>query len=68
LAAKSRFEFQKRRQLFIRTHDEPLSVTMRVSNPDGAASQATTELPGQALTEFAEIVSDDLPINLRAHP
>jgi hypothetical protein len=30
-----RFQFQKRRQFFIRTHNETLSVaTMRVSNPD----------------------------------
>jgi hypothetical protein len=30
-----RFEFQKRAQLFIRSHNETLSVTaMRVSNPD----------------------------------
>jgi hypothetical protein len=30
-----RFEFQKRRQLFIRTHNETLSVAaVRVSNPD----------------------------------
>jgi hypothetical protein len=29
-----RFEFQKRRQLFIRAHNETLSVAMRVSNKD----------------------------------
>jgi hypothetical protein len=30
-----RFKFNKRRQLFIRTHNETLSVAaMRVSNPD----------------------------------
>jgi len=30
-----RFEFHKRRQLFIRTHNEPLAVVaVRVSNPD----------------------------------
>jgi hypothetical protein len=30
-----RFKFKKRRQLFIRTHNETLSVVpMRVSNPD----------------------------------
>ena len=30
-----RFEFQKRSQLFIRTHNETLSVVaMRVNNPD----------------------------------
>jgi hypothetical protein len=33
--ANRRFKFQKRRQLFIGTHNEPLSVvSMRVSNPD----------------------------------
>jgi hypothetical protein len=33
--ADRRFKFQKRRQLFIRTHNETLSiVTTRVSNPD----------------------------------
>jgi len=32
------FEFDKRRQLLIGTHDEPLSVVpMRVSNPDCSA-------------------------------
>ena len=34
-SADGRFEFQKRSQLFIRTHNEALIVpTMRVSNPD----------------------------------
>jgi hypothetical protein len=28
------FQFQKRSQLFIGTHDETLSVAMRVHNPD----------------------------------
>jgi hypothetical protein len=33
-----RFEFQKRSQLFIRTHNEPLSVVaMSVNNPDRPA-------------------------------
>jgi hypothetical protein len=35
-----RFKFEKRSQLFIRTHNESLSVTMRVSNPDRSASLA----------------------------
>jgi hypothetical protein len=35
LIAFARFEFQKRRQLFIRSHNEMLSVVaMRVNNPD----------------------------------
>jgi hypothetical protein len=34
-SADRRFEFLKRSQLFIRTHNETLSVTaMRVNNPD----------------------------------
>jgi hypothetical protein len=33
-SANHRFEFDKRRQFFIRTHKETLSVAMRVSNPD----------------------------------
>jgi len=33
--ANRRFQFQKRRQLFIRSHNEPLSIAaMRVNNPD----------------------------------
>ena len=27
------FKFEKRSQLFVRTHNEPLSVAMRVNNP-----------------------------------
>src|SRR5882724_9815712 len=34
-SANRRFQFHKRRQLFIRTHNETLSaIAMRVSNPD----------------------------------
>jgi hypothetical protein len=34
-ATGRQFQFQKRRQLFIRVHNETLSVVaMRVSNPD----------------------------------
>jgi len=32
--ANRRFEFQKRSQLFFRTHNEALSVAVRVNNPD----------------------------------
>ena len=35
-AANRRFHFQKRRQLFIGTHDETLSVAMRVNCPNCA--------------------------------
>jgi len=35
MLASRRFEFQKRRQLFIRVHNESLSVVaMRICNPD----------------------------------
>ena len=35
VSADRRFEFQKRRQLFIRSHNETLSVVaMRIGNPD----------------------------------
>jgi hypothetical protein len=34
-SANCRFQFDKRGQLFIRPHNEPLSaVAMRISNPD----------------------------------
>jgi len=29
-----RFQFQERSQLFIGTHDEPFSISLRVNNPD----------------------------------
>ena len=32
--ADCRFQFHKRSQLFIRTHNETLSVAMRVNDPD----------------------------------
>ena len=56
-------QFQKRSQLFIRTHNETLSiVAMRVCNPDrspvGINRLDTTPTPAG----FAEIVSDDFPL------
>jgi hypothetical protein len=40
-----RFQFQKRRHLFIRTHNETLSViAMRVSNPDCSPSRSSAEI------------------------
>jgi hypothetical protein len=58
-----RFKFKKRRQLFIRVHNEALTVAaMRVSNPDGSPVGInrchTTPTP----PSFAEIVSDYLPV------
>jgi len=35
--ANRRFEFQKRSQLFIRTHNETLSVAMRVHDSDSSS-------------------------------
>jgi hypothetical protein len=56
----SRFQFQKRSQLFIRTRNETLSIAaMRVSNEDrspfGIHGIDTAPTP----TGFARIVSDD---------
>jgi hypothetical protein len=57
------FQFDKRRQLFIRTHNVTLSViAVRVNNPDrltvGINGCDTAPTP----TGFAEIVSDDFPV------
>jgi hypothetical protein len=57
--AESRFEFDKRGQLFIRVHNETLSViTMRIGNEDcspvGIHGCDTAPTP----SGFAEIVSD----------
>jgi hypothetical protein len=40
------FEFQKRGQLFIGTHDESFSVMMRVNNPDRSSLQIQRLRPG----------------------
>jgi hypothetical protein len=58
-----RFEFHKRSQLFIRSHDVTLSViAMRIDNPDCPpfAIQSCDSAPTP--TGFAEIVSDDFPV------
>ena len=57
-----RFQFQKRRHLFIRVHNETLSVVaVRVSNeerwPVGIHCCNAAPTP----TSFAELVSDDFP-------
>jgi len=58
-----RFEFDESRQLFIRAHNETLSVVaMRVCNPDRSPAginrcDAAPTPPG-----FAEIVSDYFPL------
>jgi hypothetical protein len=61
--ANRRFEFKKRSQLFIRLHNERLSVVALCVNsedrsPVGINRCDATPTP----TGFAEIVSDDFPI------
>src|SRR5439155_25383607 len=56
-------QFHKHTQLFIRTHNEPLSmIAMCVSNEDWspAANRGSNAAP--TATGFAEIVSDDFPV------
>src|SRR4030095_890638 len=60
--ANRRFKFQKRRQLFIGTHDETLSVAMYVHNPDHSPLRINGRDPAQAPSRFLEIVSDDFPV------
>ncbi|PYK35155.1 MAG: hypothetical protein DME54_05700 [Verrucomicrobia bacterium] len=53
-----RFEFQKRSQLFISTHNEALTVAMCVSNEDGSPTRIHSRDAAPTPTGFAEIVSD----------
>ena len=59
VSANHGFEFQKRSQLFIRVHNETLSVVaMRVNNPDRSPSESIAETQPQhqpALLSHAEI-------------
>jgi hypothetical protein len=57
-------QFQKRGQDFIRTHDEMLSVAMRVHNPNRSFRRIQKRHPTQAPSGFMEIVSDDFPKTL----
>jgi hypothetical protein len=44
LSQNRRFQFKKRGQLFIRTHNKPLpAIAMRVSNPDGSPPAILSE-------------------------
>jgi hypothetical protein len=55
------FQFQKRRQLFIRSHNETLSViAASIRNPD--RSPFAIQKPASTPSGFAEIVSDDFPV------
>src|SRR5262245_36326472 len=66
LCTDRRFKFEERRQLFIRSHDEPLPVAaMRVSNPDRSALPINGRNAAPTPTGFAEIVNDGLPAILQ---
>ena len=58
-----RFEFQKSGQLFLRSHNETLSVvSMCVCNPDRSPIGIHCCNAAPASTGFAGIVSDDFPV------
>ena len=59
-------QFHKCSQLFIGTHDETLSVAMRVHNPDRSPFKIQGGDPAQTPSGFAEIVSDEFPMPSRA--
>src|SRR5260370_19714220 len=62
-AADRRFKFHKRGQLFIRTHNEALSiVAMRVSNEDCSPFRIRDCNAAPTPSGVAEIVSDDFPV------
>jgi hypothetical protein len=56
-------QFHKSRQLFIRTHNEPLTVAaMRVSNPDRSPVGINRRDTAPTPTGFAEIIRDYFPV------
>ena len=63
LAARiGKFQFHKRSRLFVRTHDETLSVVaMYVSNPDRSPVGINRCNAAPTPTGLAEIVSDEFP-------
>jgi hypothetical protein len=57
-----RFEFEKRCPIFIRAHNETLSViAVCACNPDRSPVGINRRDTAQTPTCFAEIVSDDFP-------
>jgi hypothetical protein len=57
------FKLNKRRQLFVRSHAETLSIiAVRVCNPDCPPPTINGRNAALTLSGFAEIVSDDLPV------
>jgi len=67
LAPDRRFEFQKRGQLLIRSHNETLSVVaMRVSDPDRSPLARSTDATQPTPSGLTDIVADDFPAPLHA--
>jgi hypothetical protein len=61
-----RFEFHKRRQLFISVHNESLSVAaMRVGNKDRSPLAIQSWHTAPTPSGFAEIVGDDFQYFIR---
>jgi hypothetical protein len=62
-ATKRRFQFNKRGQLFIGSHNETLSVSaMRISNPDCSPFAVQSCDTAPTPTGFAEIIRDNFPV------
>src|SRR6266487_587805 len=56
------FQFRERSQLFLRTHNETLSVVpMRIGKPDCSSLAIQSCHPAQTPSGLAEIVSDESP-------
>jgi hypothetical protein len=66
-AQNRRFEFHKRSQPFIGTHNEPLSiVAMCVSNPNCSPVGINRCDTAPTPTGFAEVVGNDFPVPFHA--
>ena len=61
-ASSHHSQFNKRRQFFISTHNEALTVAMRVSNEDRSSAGIHSCGAAPTPTGSAEIVSDDFPV------
>jgi hypothetical protein len=62
LHLESRFQLKKYSKLFIRTHHETLSATMRVNDPNCAPIIVERRDPARAESGFNDFVNDDFPI------
>jgi len=63
--ANPRFQFHKRRQLFIGTRDEAPSVAMGVHNPNRSSLKTNCWDPAQTPSGIVELIGDDFPISFR---